>query len=383
MGAAEHRQHPRFRVSLRAHLALPAGTVAASTLGVSRSGMSVRLTPPLPAVGTEIPVTLELPSGTSIDGRATCRNHLPGSICGMSLELKGDAALSWESFVDEEEQTGSLWRMIGRIARAPDDVMAPRGVHGRVAQDELRFHTVGENGEAYRVAFERHPADVPEASDLVSKLPGFLDFAHQQVLRVLREPMELSFDDGQTVMRARVAELARGGYALVHEGEGAGLVALCVGELLLVARNRQTVFPHLGDDDLERVACDTFRRDLSRPVFSRPRGLRPAPVSLPPLPARPVPPTKFREGLDAVRFAQAANDDVQMRVYGDRQIWFHPSVWARVSEAGSELMGPTLQDGDRVCVLALVGPGAPRVVKLDEESAVKLLKAPSGGGPRA
>ena len=369
-------------MSLRAHLALPGGLISVSTVGVSRGGMSVLLTPPLPGVGADSAVTLELPSGTSIDGRATVRNHLPGGICGMSLELKGDAALCWEAFVDEEEQTGGLWRMIGRIARAPDDALAPRGVVGRVLQDELRFHTVGENGEAYRIAFERHPADVPEACDLVARLPGFLDFAHQQVARVLREPMELSFDEGQSAQRARVAELVRGGYALVQEGDGAGLVSLCVGELVLVSRNQQPVFPYLKDDDLERVACDTFRRDLSRPVFARPRGLRPAPVSLPPLPARPATPAKFQEGIDAVRFAQAANDDVQMRIYGQRQIWFHPSVWARISDAGSELMGPTLQDGDRVCVLALVGPGAPRVVKLDDDTKVKLLKPPSATGPR-
>lgn len=379
MSAAEHRQHPRFRVSLRAHLALPGGTISVSTMGVSRGGMSVRLTPPLPALGSDVAVTLELPTGTSIDGRATCRNHLAGGLCGMSLQLKGDAAAAWENFVDEEEQTGGLWRMIGRMARAPDDVLAPRGLTGREAQEELRFHTVGENGEAYRVAFERHPADVPEASDLVRRLPTFLDFAPDQVVRVLREPMQLSFDDGATVVRARVAELSRGGYAWVQEGEGAGLVSLVVGELALVSRNQVRVFPGFTDDDLERVACDTFRRDLRRPVFAKPRGLRPAPITLPPLAVRPVPPAKFQEGLDAVRYAQAANDEVQVRVYGERKIWFHPSVWARIHEGDSELMGPTLQDGERVCVLALVGPGAPRVVRVEEGSRVKLLKAPGGG----
>jgi len=112
----EHRQHPRFRVSLRAHLALAGGVVAAHTQGISRTGLSVRLAPPLPDIGGEVLITLELPSGTSIDGVATCRNHLQGGVCGMSLSLTGDAAALWEAFVDEEEQTGSLWRMIGRIA---------------------------------------------------------------------------------------------------------------------------------------------------------------------------------------------------------------------------------------------------------------------------
>jgi hypothetical protein len=77
-----------------------------------------------------------------------------------------------------------------------------------------------------------------------------------------------------------------------------------------------------------------------------------------------------------VRFAQAAADDVQMRKYGDREIWFHPSVWARVKNDEGELMGPTLQDGDNICVLALLGPGAPRVVKLTSQSRVSVLKPP-------
>lgn len=380
MTAGEHRQHPRFRVSLRAHIGLPGGVVVARTQGVSRGGVSVRLAPPLPDVGAVLPITLELPSGTSIDGRATCRNHLSGGVCGMSLTLAGDAMLLWESFVDEEEQTGSLWRMIGRIARAPDDALAPRGLHARVAQDDVAFHTVGENGEAYRVAFERHAADAPEQSDLAARLPAFLDVARQQVTRVLREPVQLSFDDGQSVVSARVAELTRGGYAYVAEGDGVGLVALCVGELMLIATNGVIAFPHLSADDLERVACDNFRSDLQRQVFARTRGLRPAPVTLPPLAKRPSAPAKFKEGLGAVRFAQAAAEDVQMRVYGDRHIWFHPSVWARVDDEGTSLMGPTLQDGDRVCVLALVGPGAPRVVRLDEDSKVKLLKPPAKVG---
>ncbi len=381
MSSGENRQHPRFRLALRAHLALPAGVVATHTQGISRNGVSVRLAPPLPAVGADVAITLELPSGTSIDAVATCRNHLLGGICGMSLTLKGDAAALWESFVDEEERTGSLWRMIGRMARAPDDALAPRGMHARVAHDELRFHTVGENGEAYRVAFERHAADDPERCDLAASRPGFLDVARQQVTRVLREPVQLSFDDGQSMVRARVVELGRGGYAYVADSGEPGLVALCVGELLLVAKNQHTVFPHFGADDLERVACDTFRRDLQREVFAKPRGLRPAPVTLPPLPRRAPPPARFQEGLDAVRFAQAAAEDVQTRVYGERQIWFHPSVWVRVHDDGNELMGPTLQDGERVCVLALVGPGAPRVVRLDEASRVKLLKPPTRPGP--
>ena len=377
------RQHPRFRVALRAHLGLPSGTVSTSTVGVSRTGMSVRLSP-APALEEEIPVTLELPNGTSIDGRARCKNHLPGCLCGMALTFTGDARGYWDTFVDEEESTGSLWRMIGRIARAPDDPLAARGLRERVDADELRFHTAGENGEAYRIAFERHASDPVDESDLSATLPGFREQGRRLVARVLKEPMSLRVDDGAKLLIVRIAELLRPGFAYV-QGDAAtptGLVSLGVGELVLVSRNGRSVFPHFTDDDLERIACDTFRRDLGRPVFGRgerpptaPPG--PAPIPLPPIGKKPNGmPARFKEGLDAVRFAQAAADDVQVRRYGERDVFFHPSVWARVKEPGGELMGPTLNDGVRLCVLALVGPGAPRVVRLDEKSQVSLLKPP-------
>src|SRR5690349_5496472 len=188
------RQHPRFRVALRAHLGLPSGTVTTTTTGVSRTGMSVRLSP-MPALEEDVPISLELPNGTSIDGRARCKSHMPGCLVGMTLSFLGDAQALWDNFVDEEESTGSLWRMIGRIARSPDDALAPRGMRERVDADDLRFHTAGENGEAYRVAFEKAASDDPEHCDLSSSVPGFREQARRLVIRVLREPMYLRFDE--------------------------------------------------------------------------------------------------------------------------------------------------------------------------------------------
>jgi hypothetical protein len=300
----------------------------------------------------------------------------------MTLAFTGDSQAYWDNFVDEEESTGSLWRMIGRNARDPDDALSIRGTREREGGDDLRFHTVGENGEAYRVAFEKQPSDAGEDSDLSTSLPGFREQARRLVHRVLREPMTLRLVDDSGLIRVRIAELVRGGYAYV-QGDSetpTGLVSLGIGELVLVQRNGKPVYPYFSDDDLERIACDTFRRDLPRPVFGQRTGhtpalgvARPAPVTLPPAAAMP---TRFKEGLDAIRFAQAAADDVQVRRYGDREVFFHPSVWARVDEGNGELMGPTLHDGVRVCVLGLVGPGAPRVVRLDEKSRVSLLKPP-------
>lgn len=352
------------------------------SVGVSRTGLSVRLSP-LPALDESLRLRITLPSGAFVVGRGRCRGHMPGALCGLSLELDGKNQLLWDAFVDEEETSGSFWRMIGRMARAPDDAFAARGVVDEHASGALRFHTAGENGVAYRLAFARLPSDPADESDLCVRLPGFREPARRHVRRVLREDITFRVDESKegALVTARVVELNRGGYAYVqgNDTQPVGLVALAVGELILVERGGQSVFPHFTPLELEQIACDTFRHDLQRPIF-RPSTPKPAPVALPPLPSAPAPtrpdPKRFQEGYDAVRFAQAAAPEVQVRRYGDREIFFHPSVWAKVREDGVELMGPTLQDGARVCVLALVGPGAPRVVRLSEESQVSLLKPP-------
>jgi hypothetical protein len=307
---------------------------------------------------------------------------LPGDLIGMSLAFDAATQARWDSFVDEEETTGSLWRMIGRIADAPDDALAPRGVTIAATSSAAarRFHTAGENGLAWRMAFHKHPSDPAEESDLCVTLPGFREPGRRLVRRVLRQDITLRLDATMPAFAARIVELNRGGYAYVQT-EPVGLVSVGVGELFLVEEDGRTVFPHFSALELEQIACDTFRHDLSRPMFAAKPKTAPPPVELPPLvtpasPPRPADSRRFREGYDAVRFAQTATDDVQRRRYGDRDIFFHPSVWARVVVDDAELMGPTMQDEGRVCVLALVGPGAPRVVRLSPQSKVSLLKPP-------
>jgi hypothetical protein len=386
----DHRQHPRFRLSLQVVVDLPTGEVTTHTVGISRTGLSVRLSP-TPALEEAMAIAINLPDGHVVSGRARCRGLMPGCLCGMSLEFDGKNQARWDNFVDEEESTGPLWRMIGRIADAPDDVLAPRGitVTSKDTGGAQRFHTAGENGLAWRMAFHKQPSDPAEESDLCVRLPGFREPGRRLVRRVLREDVTLRLDADMPPFLARIVELNRGGYAYVQT-EPVAIVSLGVGELFLVERDGASEFPHFTPLELEQIACDTFRNDLTRPMFSaRTTTKAPPPVLLPPLPGAPasssepaLPPkppvdtTRFREGFDAVRFAQTAADVVQTRRYGDRDIFFHPSVWAKVTSDEGELMGPTMQDEGRVCVLALVGPGAPRVVRLTPQSKVSLLKPP-------
>ena len=77
---------------------------------------------------------------------------------------------------------------------------------------------------------------------------------------------------------------------------------------------------------------------------------------------------------DALRVAQGATAQVERRTYGDRTIELFPQVWARSRQAdGFDVMGPTLRDGQRCLMLVLVGAGAPRILRLDDGSDVKLM----------
>ncbi len=374
MSGENLRQFPRFRLALPVRIDLPSGAVTTSTVGVSRGGLSLRLAPH-PDIDDDVAITIWLPNGRQVQGRGRCRSHMPAApwapaLVGMSLELDPTNRGLWEALVDEEESTGSLWRMIGRIANAPDDALAPRGVIEEHPLGSSRFHTVGENGLAYRLAFAKHDSDVADDSDLCLLLPGFREPARRLVQRVLRQDMSFRLDEsGAVVVRARVVELKRGGWAYVQGDERmpVGLVSLGVGELLLVEEAGVSVFPHFTAVELEQIACDSFRHDLTRPAFARATTTTTTTTD----------PKRFQQGYDAVRFAQAAATDAQVRRYGDRDIFFHPSVWAKVvDDDGGELMGPTLQDGGKICVLALVGRSTPRVVPLHQSSEVSLLKPP-------
>ena len=380
--ADELRQHPRFHLALQVMVDGPVGQVTSTTVGLSRNGLSLRLSPQ-PAVNEALGIVIDLPSGQVVSCQGRCRATIPGAIVGISLEFDEKNREVWDAFVDEEESTGSLWRMIGRIAHSPGDDFAPRRIVEHNDDGQVQFHTVGENGLAYRIAFGRLPSDPYDESDLCARFPGFRELARTVVGRVLREDFTFRIDESNVVKlaRARLIELKRGGWAYVQGGGDSPvtLVTLGLGELLLVQEGVKTVFPHFTGLELEQIACDTFRHDLTRPAFAR--SALPRAVALPPLLA-PVPMsarpdlTRFHHGYDAVRFAQAVATDVQVRRYVDREIFFHPSVWAKVKEAGRELMGPTMQDGQQLCVLGLVGAGAPKVVRLSETSEVSVLKRP-------
>jgi hypothetical protein len=335
-----------------------------------------------------------LPDGKTIAARAIPKGgEREQSGFGLTIPDE-DAARSWRAFLEEQQDASSLWSLIGRFAsssgeeketarlaleqspigvlfkrvgaRADKDVAAPS--QNRV----LRFHAVGENGEAYRIAFEKRGGVQPENSDLVSR-PGFKALAIKAASRVMKQDVVIQRDAKSTPLPVRVVELQRGGFAYVHGGHDGipvGLVGLAAGESILVEDNGSSVFPHFDHDDLERIACDTVKKE------ERPRA-RPEEIvdaTPPPTVLTEEAPLEPAVGLDALRAAQARAIH-GTRHYENKVIDVFPQVWIQATLAnGQEVMGPTLRDGDRLLVLVLEGEGAPRIAKLGDANGVRVLQ---------
>jgi hypothetical protein len=406
-------------------LLLPSAELDTYTDDVSRSGFSVRLHAP-PAMETEVSCVIHLPDGVAVRGRAVCRNVRPGGITGFSLDIDVTDAVLWSLFIEQEEQTGGLWRMLSRYVAASDEPgsslnsVIAKGPFGELVQPThrgageldrsvpfsshrnvvLQLHSVGETGEAYRIAFSKHPSDPGSLSPLREKLPGFAELAEASIARVLRDNVLLRLTDDTPLFPARVCALRRGGFAYLQRGDddALGLVSLCVGELILVAVDGSPFFPFFESSELVSIS-----EDLAAPApIATPTSMPAVTVALapqieePPAPLsraaaaevanpelgsraptstgldiQPVPTT----GLEALRFAQAQAERSQTRRYGDRALRLFPDVWARATDdRGHEVMGPTMEDGERTCVLALYGHGAPRVVPLSDDSGAELVE---------
>jgi len=172
-GSGELRRDPRCPTALRVRMEIEGGHLEASTRTVARHGFDLRA-PGAPAIGAETPVTVRLPDGGVVTGLAVCRSKGVRELCGFSLDLDEDNEARWVAFMDQEEATGSLWRMVGRWATSRgDEKEAVRSVLKKgplgplfklLPSDEredperdvsLRFFMTGENGEAFRICFER------------------------------------------------------------------------------------------------------------------------------------------------------------------------------------------------------------------------------------
>ncbi len=381
------RRYPRYPVNLRLRLQLPGGELETTTEEISLAGFSAPCSS-LPETGTKFPFTVHLPDGNTVSGNAAAvRIANAGGLCGFSAEFEQDQLPAWSAFIQQEHGQGGVWRMLGRWVGGGASEEEVRSVREKGALgNAVRLHMVGENGEAYRIAFEKHPSEAPETSAFAKASPRLLDFAKKAISRILMHDVDLRRSPTAPIESVRLVEMLNGGfgYLVQHAGGNPGLMGLHGSEMIVVEVDGKLVFPFYTPEDLERIAADTFRRE--------------AEPKKEPAPKAPVTELKEERFADAythqqvetkaltrvthteLREAMVQSQRKQTRKYGERTLRLFPDVWIEVQRPGvweQPVRGFAMEDGQALCVFVLVGQGAPRVVKLEGKDQVFNIR----GGP--
>ncbi|MBK7860622.1 MAG: PilZ domain-containing protein [Archangiaceae bacterium] len=381
-----NRRYPRYPVSLRLRLQLPTGELETTTEEISLAGFSAKCAS-LPETGTSFPFTVHLPDGSQVTGSAAAVRISPDGLAGFSCEFASGQQPAWAAFIGQEHGQGGVWRMLSRWVSGggSDEVDVTTAGLGA-----MRLHMVGENGEAYRIAFEKHPSEPPDASAFANVSPRVLEFAKRAISRILIADVLLKRSAGAEVEAVRLVEMLNGGYGYVieHAGGKPGLMGLHGGELMVIEVDGKPVFPYFTEDELEIIAADTFRRDA---------GAKPAAVAASAAAAAPpaIREERFSEAYEhqhvdtqspirvshtELREAMALSQRKQTRSYGNRTLKLFPDVWLEVQRPGAwpePVRGFAMEDGAALCVFVLVGQGAPRVVRLEGKDQVFSIR----GGP--
>jgi hypothetical protein len=380
------RRHARYPISLRLRLQLPSGELETTTEDVSLAGFSARC-PQLPEEGTSFGFAVHLPDGATVQGTASAMRVAADGLSGFSCEFASEHLAAWEAFVKQEQASGGLWRMLSRyVASGSDDTRSVEekgrfeALFKREQASAVRLHMVGENGEAYRVAFEKHPSESPEASAFANASPTVLELVRRAASRLLSQDVFLRRAPSAPIQPVRIVELKRGGYAYVvqHANGKPSLMGLQGSELIVVDVDGEAIYPFFTEDELERIAADTFRRE-------------PEPAA----PGAPSAGADIQEGFskkyqhtvvdhrpaaatfEDLRAAMIASQRVQSRTYGARTLRLFPDVWVyaeQVSAPATPLRGFMVEDGDALCVFVLSGVNAPRVTRLEPADFVSIIR---------
>ncbi len=395
------RRFPRYPANLRLRLQLTTGELETTTDEISLAGFSAPA-PTLPEVGTSFGFVIHLPDGVLVTGTACAMRLAPGGSAGFSCEFSPAQQAVWEAFVQQEEASGGVWRMIGRYATSSGEAaeaarsVLERGPLGilfrRLGGDKkpapdaseppgvMRLHMVGENGEAYRIVFEKHPSEPPEVSAFAKATPNVLEFARRAVARVLTQDVFLKRSPHAAVEPVRLVEMTRGGFGYVVQQPGGkvSLMGLHGGELIVIEVDGKPVFPSFDADELDRIACDIFRRAPEEPAI--------APTAQAPQREERFAAQYQHKTVDSqhrvtcsprqLSEAMDASQRVQRRTYGTRTVRLFPDLWLEVHRPswGTPARGFAMEDGIALCVFLMVGPNAPRVVRLEPADAVFFIR---------
>ncbi len=381
------RRFPRLPINLRLRLQFPTGELETTTDEISLAGFSAPC-PDLPEVGTSFGFVVHLPDGNLVTGTACAMRLAEAGSAGFSCEFSPAQQPRWEAFLQQEQGSGGLWRMLGRYASGGGQERSvlekgPLGVLFRAEAPQgpgvVRLHMVGENGEAYRIAFEKHPSEKPETSAFANADARVQEFAKRAVTRVLNHQVFLKRAPHASLESLRIVEMAKGGYGYLtmQPGGKLGLMGLHGSELIAIEVDGKSVFPFFDAGELDRIASDTFRMaELAQAAAPAVPMLKEERFSEKYVHKKVD--SQLRIGCTPKQLSEAmdASQRVQTRTYGPRTLRLFPDLWLEVQRASwpTAARGFAVEDGQALCVFVLVGPDAPKVVRLESGDAVFILR---------
>ncbi|MCK6546592.1 PilZ domain-containing protein [Myxococcota bacterium] len=349
------RRFPRYVAHCEVHVEFGARKIVTITREISRSGLFFFADPP-PEAGTAVRCVLLPDDAEPLGISCTTRYVMPGVGAGVEVATSGDPAEAarFAAFVEDQAVHTSAWRVIGGFVRSAEDGDAS-AIDG-IDVEPKEMLDVGETGEAYRVFFERYPAQPLDSSELARE-PQVLEHARQLLSGIAVDTVGIKLHARDRLRTALLGVLAdgRGFVALVRAKSGeTAFYALSGREQLVIRVAERGVFPFFTSSDLQRI-----QRDSARVVA----------------PEHRTPPPTEQPGSISARWARVKRDAVDTMTSAASPI-SSLSDWTRYDEMTAQILVDLFDVLPTETRVYVVG-GAERTVRLLRHLTV-MVREPSG-----
>jgi PilZ domain-containing protein len=248
------RRDPRYAAEIEVHVAFDGRSLITLTREISRSGLFF-FAEPAPEIGTALALTLHPEGRAAMPIRTHVRYVLPGVGAGVEVAAGPDAD-KFRAFVDDQSSSQKAWQVIGGFVRSAIDSAELLTVEF----EQKETIAVGENCEAYRILFERHPAVRPDLTSLRA-WPAALEHAKAHLAGVSKERVGLKLNSKDRLRTMHIGVLRNsGGFAAIlppqRSKDRFSFYSLSGREQIMVKEGTRDVFPFFTAIDLRRIRAD-------------------------------------------------------------------------------------------------------------------------------
>lgn len=250
------------------HVSFGGRSLVSLTREISKTGLFF-FADPAPDIGEGLRITLHPDGHASLSVNCVVRYILPGVGAGVEIGGQPDPEVDrFRGFVEDQARSAKAWQLISGFVRSAIDGRET----GAAEYEQKEVIDVGENGEAYRVFFERYPPIAPDRTSLAEHPEALLQ-AQNQVLGVSSETVGIKLNARDRLRRVLLGQLRGGGYVAVvpppTPSERFVFYTLSGREQIVIKEGDRAVYPFFTSADLARIKGDAVRHV---PVTRGPQG---------------------------------------------------------------------------------------------------------------